>query len=165
MNLNSLVFNYFEDCKRDFDKTILVRSDGIVVFASEDIKRESASIGALVSGVWQASEALNKQVSPNKRIEDYRFSFDQSDSGLYILPITISDKIYYMSTLYNETFNPALLKRNFRVLKQELEKYINKNFIESQRVENVVDKTLNREDYLFQNITDEEMDKLFALSR
>jgi hypothetical protein len=158
MNLNTIVSQYFAQCKRDFDRTALVRPDGIVVFASLDIKKEAASIGALVGGVWQAAEALNMQLSPDKDIKEYRFSFDQSDSGLYILPVVVNRKMYYMSTLYKDTFNPALLKRNFRVLKEELEIYLKANFKQSQREEKIV----SRDKFLFQSITDEEMDNLFA---
>jgi hypothetical protein len=158
MNLNTIVSQFFTQCERDFDRTILVRADGIVVYSSKDIIQEAASIGALVGGVWQAAEALNKQISPEKDIKEYRFSFDQSDSGLYIVPVALDERVYYMSTLYRETFNPALLKRNFRVLKNELEKYLKDNFNQSQTEESIV----SRDKFLFRNITDEEIDNLFA---
>ena len=159
MNLSKVVSHFFEEVsRRDSDRTTLVRNDGIVVYASLDIKKEAASIGALVGGVWQAAEALNSQVGSSTDLQDYRFSFDKSDSGIYILPINVGSKMYYLSTLYKDTFNPALLKRNFRVLKEELEAYLDEHFVETKKVKN----TKNKNDFLFNNITDEEMDNLFA---
>ena len=155
MNLQNLVSKYFnEKCDLDFQNTLLVRSDGIVVFSSDDIKNEAASIGALIGGVWQGASALHSFVSDNSKLEEYRLAFDMSDGGIYIMPILINDKEYYLGTLYRKTFNPALLKRNFRVLKQQLKEYIQSNFSGF---------TSNREEYLFTDISDEEMDRLFAL--
>ena len=154
-NLSSVVSSFFlKENKRDIDKASLVRSDGIVVFATSDIKNKAASIGALVGGVWQAAEALSQTLNNDSSMDEYRFSFDKSDCGIYILPIEIGGKDYYFSTLYKETFNPALLKRNFRIVKEDLNNYINKNFKQVKET---------RKQFLFSNITDEEMDNLFAL--
>ena len=61
-----------------------------------------------------------------------------------------------MATLYSDTFNPALLKKNFRLLKEDIETFLSIN---------KVTKTHLRKEFLFKNITDEEMDNLFAFGR
>lgn len=161
MTLTKLVQHYFTNfAEVSFPKTTLVRPDGIVVYAAEDAKNEAASIGALVGGVWQAATALGSQQNNKDSFFDYRFSFDKSDSGIYILLLVLKNQEYYLCTIYDNTFNPALLKRNFRVLKEELNKYINENIDNDVTVNKIEEE--NRADYLFKNITDEEMDNLFA---
>lgn len=66
-------------------------------------------------------------------------------------------------------FNPALLKRTFRVIKNELEAYLEHENFNSLKVKTgyrsqseSVNGSMNRKDFLFENITDEEIDKLFA---
>jgi hypothetical protein len=157
MNLNSLIADYFENkCEFDISMTTVVRADGIVVYSSKDLRPKAASIGALVGGVWQAAEALNTHSGVEEKVTDYRFSFDKADSGIYILPVLIEGSSYYMATLYSDTFNPALLKRNFRLLKEDIETFLSIN---------KVTKTHLRKEFLFKNITDEEMDNLFAFGR
>jgi hypothetical protein len=157
MNLNSLVSDYFENkCGFDVSMTTLVRSDGIVLYSTKDLASKAASIGALVGGVWQAAEALNTHSGREEEITDYRFSFDKSDSGIYILPVLVEGINYYMATLYSDTFNPALLKRNFRLLKVDIESFLATSKIAKNEI---------KEEFLFKNITDEEMDNLFAFGR
>ncbi len=157
MNLNSLISDYFDNnCDFDVSMTTIVRADGIVVYSSRDLAPKAASIGALVGGVWQAAEALNTHSGKGEEISEYRFSFDKTDSGIYILPVMIEKNYYYIATLYSDTFNPALLKRNFRLLKEDVEKFLSKNKVK---------KTHLREDFLFKNITDEEIDNLFSFGR
>lgn len=158
MNLNKIIKHFFmeNDYHLMAAKTAVVRSDGIVLFSNSESFEESSSIGALVGGLWQAATSLNSIVSNKNKEFDFRLSFDTSNQGIYILPININKKEFYICAIYNEVDNPALLKRNLRNLQGNLE-----NFLSDYNFK----KLESREDYLFKNITDEEMDNLFSFSR
>ena len=158
MNLSTIIKQFF--IENDFDKlaqkTAVVRNDGIVLFSNSKDFKESSSIGALVGGLWQAAQSLNTIVSGDSDVLEFRLSFDTSNQGIYILPFTINKKEYYICAIYNEVNNPALLKRNLRNIKNNLSDFLKEYCVTTEE---------NKADYLFQNITDEEMDNLFATSR
>jgi hypothetical protein len=133
----------------------LVRADGIIVYSNSSDSFESSSIGALVSGVWQAAESLNSIISNDNEAYDFRLGFDTSENGLYILPINILKESFYICSIYKEEVNPAKLKRNLRLLKQNLEVFLSE----------YKEEISTRNDYLFSNITDVEMDNLFKFNR
>lgn len=158
MNLNKVIKHFFveNDFQRIADKMAVVRPDGIVLYSNSNGFEESSSIGALVGGLWQAAHALNSIVSKQSDIMEFRLSFDTSNEGIYILPLTINNKEFYICAIYSEVNNPALLKRNLRNLKEILSRYL---------LEYAEHSTHSTEEFLFTNITDEEMDNLFSLSR
>lgn len=159
MNINTLVKQFFVE--NDFqllaDKISVVRSDGVVVFSSTEDFNESYSIGALVGGVWQAANALNTIVSKKSDVLEFRLSFDTSSEGIYILPFDHNDKHYFICSIYKNEKNPAVLKNKMRNIKQTLSFYLKEMVVESV--------TQSRGGYLFSDITDEEMDKLFNFKR
>lgn len=158
MNFNGVVRQFFveNDFHKLADKIAVVRTDGVLVFSNTDDFNESYSMGALVGGLWQAAEALNSLVSADHDIFDFRLSFDTSAQGIYVIPFGHSKRTYYICAIYKEVNNPALLKNRLRNLKDTLAFYL----------EDVGEqKTEKREGYLFNDITDAEMDKLFNFKR
>lgn len=155
MNINSLIETYFNE--NDYHKLAarisVVRKDGISLYSNIEDKFETSSIGALVSGVWQAAQTLNSMVHEKSDFYEFRLGFDTTQTGLYILPIRILEEVYYICAIYEGEINPAKLKRNIRLLKNNLELFLS---------EFSDDKKRNEESYLFNNITDAEMDELFA---
>lgn len=158
MNVNAIVKQFFieNDFHKIASKMAVVRQDGHIVYANTENFNESHSIGALVGGLWQAAEALNSLVSTNSDIYDFRLSFDTSAQGIYVLPFELSKNVFYICAIYKEINNPAVLKKNLRNLKDTLSFYLD---------ETVDTREIKREGYLFNNISDEEMDKLFNLKR
>lgn len=158
MNINTVVKQFFTE--NEFDKLAhkisVVRNDGVVVFANTENFNESYSIGALVGGLWQAAEALNSMVSKESEVFEFRLSFDTSEQGIYVLPLQVKDNTYYICAIYKEINNPALLKKNLRNLKDTLYFYLKETFVSEKKIQ--------RNGFLFDNISDEEMDNLFNFS-
>lgn len=156
MNLNLLVKKFFDE--NDYDKIanrlVVIRHDGINIYSNVDNQFEASSIGALVSGLWQAAESLSSLLKNNNEFFEFRLGFDTSSDGLYVLPFTIMDSTYYICAIYNDSNNPAKLKRNLRLLKENLEVFLS---------EFSFDTEANRKGYLFSDISDDEMDQLFGL--
>lgn len=153
MNITEILSKYFIINKVAQNSSLsVIREDGIVVYSNLQKKFRSESIGALAAGVWQAASALNSTIdSSDSDVLDFRLSFDKSNEGLYLLGFRINFKNYLICSLYSDVVNPAKLKMQIRNLKNSLVDYL-----ESTPVQ-----TNSTQDYLFNNITDAEMDRLF----
>lgn len=136
----------------------LVRQDGVMVYHLNGLgdKIDQRSIGALLGGVWQAAEALSKFIPTRSNVEGYKLSFDTSSQGLYVQPISVLGEPYYLGLLYADEINPAMIKSKLRLLAMNYMKAIEQE-LDVFSSEEVLDET----GYLFKNITDEEMDRLF----
>jgi len=133
-----------------FEQNIsLIRHDGIVLYSNEKNDFKKQTVGALVSGVWQAAIALGN-LSSKEDLYEFRFSFDTSENGVYILPIRLNNKEYYLSLIYNGIKNPAVLKNKLRNIRLNLIGYWADQNVSSEKSE-----------FLFQNISDKEMDNMF----
>ncbi len=136
----------------------LVRRDGLVLYSSgSERKEETQSIGALLGGLWQAAEALSGFV-PDAKLdrEPFRLSFDSSSKGIFVLPLVLGKEDYFISVIFNETINPAPLKNKLRSLKNHLKEFEEKIILKENK------PNFESDNYLFQNITDEEMDNIFS---
>lgn len=135
-------------------RLFVTREDGITVYDSVQDKT-TTSVSALVSGVWQASEALMGLVSQKSDVMNFRLGFDTSEEGIFLFPFALSGKRYFLGAIYQDCLNPGQLKRQVTLIKEEMD------FLFTTHTEV---KIKEREEFLFQNITDEEMDRLFAMS-
>lgn len=145
--------NFFEEKHKVDIELALVRSDGIILYSNIQHKDRSSVVGALVSGVWQASRALANFVS-NDDFFNFRLAFDTSSDGVIVLPININHKEYLLFGMYNNVFNPAVIKQKMKVIRMKLEGH----FIDHEPVKTPEPKDSG---YLFSNITDDEIDNLF----
>lgn len=156
MNLNLLVKQFF--IENDFhliaDKVSLIRYDGITLFSNSNNDFDSASTSALVAGLWQAAKSLNQLVSSEEGFYDFRLSFDTTNKGLLILPLQINLQEYFLCAIYKNAVNPGKLKRNIKLVKENLETFLKDFDFKSQPEE-------GRQTYLFKDISDEEIDHLF----
>jgi hypothetical protein len=157
MQLGSYIKQFFSENEFDLisDNISIVRNDGIVIYSNKT-SSDAQSIGALVGGVWQAAHALNSFISKNDDILEFRLSFDKSDQGVYVLPFMQNKQTFLICAIYKNVNNPGLLKRKLCNLKTSLVSYL-LDFKSANKIE--------REGFLFTNITDEEIDKLFNYSR
>lgn len=113
-------------------------------------------MGALMAGCWQAAKALSTFIPKGSNEEVYRFSFDTSDRGIYILPFSIKKSSFILGGLFHSEINPGLVKSKMR---QVLEKLL-------LDVDTAVeDIELKREKLLFNDISDSEMDQIFSFER
>lgn len=143
---------FFELDSRIDIELAFVRNDGIILYTNISNKERSNVVGALVGGIWQASRSLANFVS-EQDFFNFRLSFDTSSDGVIILPIKINKKEYLLFGMYNNVFNPAVVKQKLRVLRMRLEEHIVDTLDE--------EKITKKSEYLFSDITDEEMDNLF----
>lgn len=128
----------------------ICRRDGVLVCAGQSDERNESSYGALIGGIWQAAYSL-MQINHEFSEDLFRLSFDTSDSGVYILPLMPkSGDFLFLACLYREELNPGHLKSKLRGLKTSLED------VEWKEREEEI------EEALFENITDEEIDKMFS---
>lgn len=148
---------FFKDELSSFESCsfFVFREDGIPMFIRNDLANlDNNAIGALMGGSWQAANALASFIPRDKdgsRI--FRFSFDTSDRGVYILPFNIDDAKFIFGGIFFEEVNPALMKSRMRQVLEKLNTYI-KGVRPSMKKKN--------EDFLFNDITDQEMDQLFS---
>lgn len=166
MNLKKHIKNFFVE--NEFGKIskhlTLVRDDGIVIYTNNDDDFLSSSIGALSSGLWQAATSLIDYVNASGD-EEFRLTFDTSSSGIYILPLKLNNSRCYLVSVYQGALNPAKLKQQLKNLVFLLEMYIRDETYSVSKKSNSDKETLTREGYLFQDISDEEIDKLFGFTR
>lgn len=154
MKLNQHIRNFFFENEYDklADQICLLRRDGIALYSNTQI--DVASIGALVSGLWQASEALADVAAGSDNIKNFRLAFDSTHSGVYILPVEIVGGSFFLCAIYQDEMNPGKLKNNLRLIKTNLEIYLSEFREESE----------SREGYLFKDISDAEIDQMFRVS-
>ncbi len=137
-------------------RLFVTREDGITIYDSVQDKT-TTSVAALVSGVWQASEALMSLVTGENEAMEFRLGFDTSSQGIYLFPFSLDGKRYFLGAIYSDCLNPGLLKRQVGLIKEEMEITLSKSITPKLAV------STKRQGYLFQDITDLEMDRLFAL--
>jgi len=160
-SISSLAKNFFDKylVKSNFGECslFLCRKDGGVLYKYGPIVNnvEPDSICVLMSGAWQAAETVSLMASKEKALKGFfRFSFDTSSNGMYILPLTINSKKYYLGALFYDQKNPAILKNEIKKLLFSFQSEI-LSFDEAE-VEN--------QSFLFGNITDKEMNDIFSFN-
>ena len=132
------------------------REDGIPMFIKSTLAKEidSNAIGALMGGSWQAARALSSFLPHEENNTGiFRFSFDTSDRGVYILPFSVDDAKFIFGGIFYDEVNPGLMKSRMRQTLEKLNTYV-KGVKPSIKKKN--------EDFLFNDITDQEVDQLFS---
>src|SRR4051812_30984041 len=110
-NLNEKLKTVLEPKRVSLKARLFVtRDDGITVYDSVQDKT-STGVAALVSGVWQASEALMGLVKPSHDGMEFRLGFDTSSEGIYLFPLELNEKKYFLGAIYQNCLNPGQLKR------------------------------------------------------
>jgi hypothetical protein len=137
-------------------RLFVTREDGITIYDSVQ-NNTTTSVAALVSGVWQASEALMNLVHNQNEVMDFRLGFDTSSQGIYLFPFELSGKRYFLGAIYNNCLNPGQLKRQISMIKVEMETI----FMNEPLPQKII--MSSRQGYLFQDISDVEIDRLFSL--
>lgn len=140
-------------------RLFVTREDGITIFDSVQ-DQTTTSVAALVSGLWQASEALMGLAHPDQDVMEFRLGFDTSSQGIYLFPFKLEGKRFFLGAIYKECLNPGQLKRQVALIKEEMDRL----FVEIPSVKATPKvKTTDREGYLFKDISDEEINRLFSV--
>lgn len=137
----------------------ITRPDGHIIFKkTASGGKTDTSIGALIAGLWQASQALSSIISKNEGPSNYRLSYDTSSNGVYVLPITHGGELYCVGVVFNQVINPGALKNYLRDLQARLQRYLeSKPTLVATKASSIEEK----ENYLFNDLTDAEVDQLF----
>lgn len=133
---------------------IISRSDGIILSSLNVDSSKAQSIAALSAGVWQASEAVSLAQGASLS-GDPSLSFASSDTGFYICPISMKNEQIYLCAMYSNVINPAVLKHKLKLVKKEFENLFS-------QVVNTRNENNERDNFLFEEISDEEVDQLFT---
>jgi len=137
-------------------RLLVVRNDGFLVWdARKD--GQSQALAALCGGVWEASQAMAKAAGQTAA-DDFRFVFDSTSKGVLIFPIRSGKHGFYLAAIYQGCVNPALLKRQVQGLGDKLATHIAAMPTPTQHPE-----SSSRAGYLFSDISDEEMNRLFGV--
>jgi len=163
------VETFFKSC--DIDEKLerysffLIRHDGVVLYHNNNLGNplSKSSIGALLGGVWQAARELANFIPKEESEEGYRLSFDTSSQGVYVVPIVVGSEELYLGLIYHGEVNPGFIKNKIREMAANfgefLEQELKRSFGEGQK------STSENNNFLFGNITDSEMDRLFAFAK
>lgn len=136
----------------------LCRNDGVLVYNTSKLTDSVESVGVLLCGMWQAADALSSFLPTRDADECFRLCFDTSSNGIYVLPVNVDSMEYYLGAIFYDELNPGMIKLKLRELKDRLRKFIKKELFNTKHSD-------KGGQYLFKNISDEEMDKLFSFSR
>ncbi|EQC42914.1 hypothetical protein M899_0064 [Bacteriovorax sp. BSW11_IV] len=139
---------------------IFARRDGVLLYSKSYFQNEieKEAIGALTSGLWQAAKALIDMIPNTKDEDDFRLSFDTSSGGLYLLPVEHAGAEYQLGLVFKDMTNPAQLKNKIRTTRDQLEYFLQEVFVDN----NETPVLKSESDFLFNDITDDEVDSLFA---
>jgi hypothetical protein len=166
------VETFFKSCEID-DKLnrysfFLIRHDGVVLYHNNNLgdSLSKSSIGALLGGVWQAANALASFIPKEESKEGYRLSFDTSAQGVYIVPISVGDEELYLGLIYHDEVNPGFIKNKIREMASSFSEFLEAELKESITRKQSQKKThTTKSEFLFGDITDSEMDRLFAFAK
>lgn len=159
---------FFQSCEIDEKinhfSFFMIRSDGVVLYHNNNMGNSlsKSSIGALLSGVWQASKALSQFIPKEESKEGYRLSFDTSSQGIYIVPISTDVDELYLGLIYHDEINPGFIKNKMREMAASFSEFINQELKEHKKEVELKNNVFDKNDYLFGDISDAEMDRLFA---
>ena len=158
--INSFLDEYLEKGAMNNFSVFVCRQDGHLVYNRDHMNMgvEQSAIGALLGGVWQAASTLASFI-PNAEENEpeqnvFRLSFDTSSKGIYILPFLHDGEKYSLGLLYKDEINPGFLKSRLRDLLMKMT--LEMGNLKLKRIK-------TGKNYLFNDITDEEMDKVFNI--
>jgi hypothetical protein len=172
-NIPKYVETFFKSCEIDEKinrySFFLIRYDGVVLYHNNNLadSLSKSSIGALLGGVWQAARALASFIPKEESKEGYRLSFDTSAQGVYIVPITVGTEELYLGLIYHDEINPGFIKNKIREMatsfSEFLEEELKDSILKKQTAKSM--KSNDKNNFLFGDITDSEMDHLFAFAK
>lgn len=161
MSIESRLTDHFESFsgKEILEKTtVLALSRDGRVYGQLGVKRSSQdiqSLGALLVGMWQASEAV-KDFLNERQENDLNLSFQSSQSGFLILKPGLNNKEIFWGLLFEKEVNPGKVKLYFKKLRD--------HFDSIEVLPSKMSEDEKNGEYLFKDITEEEVDRLFSFA-
>lgn len=128
---------------------MIANQDGICLFSNQK-DASNTSMGALLGGVWQASKAL-LDVRKVEGSGELRLGFDDGSNGFCVVAIDLAGRPCYACLVFENEMAPGALRGQLRHWCDELASELA-----------TWQAPASRAGYLFKDITDEEIDKLFG---
>ena len=129
----------------------IYRTEGVQLWTSS--LKSNPTIISLLAGLWQSARAISKSLKTNSLSDILQFG--NSSQGIITQSIYLDNKEYLISLSYKNTLNPAKLRLKFRMFCQKIEE----QFFDEAKSPISESK---KEEALFSNISDEEVDQLFT---
>ncbi len=118
-------------------------------------KNEAQSLGALMVGMWQASQAVADMIHVDGTT-DTGLSYQNSQSGFFLLQPTEKNPKVFWSFIFENQINPGKIKNYAKSLRQ---------FFDKIEIFDEADEAIQTsEGFLFENVTAEEVDDLFSFA-
>lgn len=128
---------------------LIANRDGICLYSNREVESK-ISMGALLGGVWQASVALI-DINSMKPHKELKLGFDDGENGFCIVAIELAGRPCYACLVFENEIAPGAVRGQLRRWCDQL-------------AESLVDwkAPSHRSGYLFKDVTDEEIDRLFG---
>ena len=136
-------------------RLFVVRRDGLMVWEKK-AGPQSQALAALCGGVWEAAFAMAQAAGTTTSAQGFRLVFDDAMAGVLIFPLSIDGQTFYLGGVYSDCVNPGRLRRQVQQLSEKISSEVD------QGAAPQADATAVREGYLFTDISDAEMDRLFG---
>ncbi len=159
MTIENTLLEHFSKITFDLPKkglTVLaISAEGQVLTQMGELRdsKELQSLGALLAGVWQASEALKDFMSEEDSREDLKLNFQNAHSGYLLLPPTQKNPRIVFAFVFEKQTNPGKIKHLAGKIRDHFDE------IEIMNLD-----TGKEEELLFKDITEDEVDKLFSFA-
>jgi hypothetical protein len=164
---------FFKSCEIDEKLNrysfFLIRHDGVVLYHNDNLNNgiSKSSIGALLGGVWQAANALASFIPKDFKSNDeiYRLSFDTAAQGIYVVPAKVYNEEFYLGLIYHGEINPGLIKNKIRSMADGFTEFMEAELKNLPVATADTKPRQKNNEYLFNDISDVEMDHVFASLR
>ena len=158
--LNTRISFYLDSQEiiKDCDELFVCREDGVLLFKELVESSKADSLGALVAGMWQAAKSIQES-SSGLRVPGFTLQFSTSSEGIIVFPLKVEDQSLVLSIVFKNELHPGRLKNRCRLLRDTLE-----NDFSEFKIKNRSQKKKSSRDFLFNNISDQEIDSLFSFA-
>jgi hypothetical protein len=171
-NILTKIIQSMEQFFSDLDANVfLVRKDGMILWEKKKDVQSQAK-GALTAGLWEASSALinahfrerTEGVNFSEKVlQDLKVSIALNGQGVFALSTRLSGETYVIAVFFENILNPGKLKFLIEQKRLALEfSFENEPSSETLKPKDQTFNSQERAEFLFQQISDEEIDRLFG---
>lgn len=128
---------------------LISNRDGVCLFSNKS-NELNISMSALLGGVWQASQALI-ELNKFKTHNEVKLGFDDGENGFCIVQIDIAKRPCYACIVFENEIAPGAIRTQLKLWCDKIADELS-----------LWQPPAHRNGYLFKDVTDEEIDRLFG---